>query len=82
MINAIPILGWFISLTVSISLAIPFWIAWTACNIGEKYFYFLPPVYHKIDFWSCVGLFVVLSILKSVLTPRFVNVTNEATNER
>lgn len=78
MLNAIPILGWLLSLFFSVSLAVPFYIVWTACGIGETYFYFLPPVYHQIGFWSSVGLFMVLSILKLVLVPRFVSVNNEA----
>lgn len=81
MLNAIPILGWFLSLLFSVSLAVPFWITWTACGIGETYFYWLPPVYHQIGFWACVGLFMVLSILKAVLVPRFVSVSNTAENK-
>ena len=76
MINALPIVGWFLSLFFSISLAIPFWIAWTVCGIGEDYFYFLPSVYHKIGFWACVGLFMVFSILKAVLIPRLASISN------
>lgn len=79
MLNALPFVGWFLSLFFSISLAVPFWIAWTACGIGEEYFYFLPPRYHHIGFWACVGLFMVLSILKAVLIPRLASVSN--TNE-
>ena len=74
MINAIPFLGWFVSFVFSVSLAIPFWIIWTACGIGETYFYFLPKVYHEIGFWSCVGLFMVFSIIKAVLVPRLFSV--------
>jgi hypothetical protein len=79
MLNAIPFLGWFLSLFFSVSLAVPFWITWTVCGIGEDYFYFLPTVYQKIGFWACVGLFMVLSILKAVLIPRLASVSN--TNE-
>lgn len=64
MLNAIPFFGWFLSLFFNVSLAIPFWICWTLFGIGRTYFYFLPPVYHSIGFWSCVGLFTVLGILK------------------
>jgi hypothetical protein len=67
--NAIPGIGWMISLAISISLAVPFWIAWTACGIGESYFFWLPPVYHRIGFWACVGLFTVISVLRTVLLP-------------
>jgi hypothetical protein len=78
MLNALPVVGWLLSLFFSISLAIPFWIVWTACGIGETYFYWLPKVYQQPGFWACVGLFMVISILKAVLVPRFVSVSNEA----
>lgn len=78
MLNAIPIVGWMLSLIFSISLAIPFWIVWTACDIGKTYFYWLPEVYQAPGFWACVGLFMVFSILKAVLVPRLVSVSNEA----
>lgn len=78
MLNALPFVGWFLSLFFSISLAIPFWIVWTACGIGETYFYWLPKVYLTPGFWACVGLFMVISILKAVLVPKFVSVSNEA----
>ena len=78
MLNALPFVGWFLSLFFSISLAVPFWIVWTACGIGETYFYWLPDVYKAPGFWACVGLFMVISILKAVLVPRLVSVSNEA----
>lgn len=78
MINAIPIFGWMLSLFFSISLAVPFWIVWTACGIGDTYFYFLPPVYHAPGFWACVGLFMVPSILKAVVVPKLASVSNNS----
>lgn len=78
MINALPGIGWVISFFISVSLAVPFWIAWTACGIGDTFFYFLPPVYHAPGFWSCVGLFIVISILKSVLIPRLASISNNS----
>lgn len=78
MINAIPLLGWFLSLFFSISLAIPFWFLWTVLGIGEKYFYWLPVIYYNIGFWNVVGIFIVVSIIKSVLFPSFsVSNTNK-----
>ena len=76
-ITALPIIGWLLSLLFSMSMSIPFWYLWTVCNLGEKYFYFLPNVYKEIGFWNCVGLFIVISILKSVLLPRF-SISNSA----
>lgn len=69
MLNAIPFLGWFISLIVSTSLAVPFWACWTWGGLGKRYFYFLPDVFLSIPFWNCVGLFIIISVLKAVLWP-------------
>lgn len=71
MLNAIPIIGWLLSLLFSISMAIPFWFLWTAQGLGDKYAYFLPMVYRFPSFWDCVGVFVIVSILKSVFFPSF-----------
>lgn len=73
MINAIPVIGWVLSLFFSISLAIPFWLLWTVFGLGDTYAYWLPPIYQHPGFWACVGLFIVISILKSVLLPHFSN---------
>jgi hypothetical protein len=47
-------------------------------HIGEKYFYFLPAVYRNIDFWPCVGLFMVISVLKAVLVPSLASISNKS----
>ena len=65
MLNVIPVVGWFLDLAFSISLAVPFWLIWTVCGIGEKYFGFLPPVYLYPSFWNCVGVFIVVPIISS-----------------
>lgn len=80
MINKLPIIGWILSFTASVSLSIPFWICWTVCGIGAKYFSFLPQVYQVIPFWNCVGLFIVLSVLKG-LVPTLANVDNSNSNK-
>jgi hypothetical protein len=77
MLNAIPFVGWFLSLFFSISLAVPFWLVWSVCDIGETYFYWLPSVYWHPGFWSCVGLFMVAGILKS-MAPTFISVSNNS----
>lgn len=74
MINALPIFGWLLSLFVQTSMAVPFWFCWTVCGLGQIYFYWLPTVYHNMPFWHCVGVFMILSILKAVLIPKLVNV--------
>lgn len=67
-IYSIPVFGWLIGAILHISLAVPFYFIWNA--LAPTYFYFVPTVYQQIDFWDCVGLFIVISILKTVLVPR------------
>lgn len=69
MIYSLPVFGWIIGLFFHVALAVPFWIAWNA--LAPKFFYWLPPVFLSIGFWEIVGLFVIVSILKSLLLPRF-----------
>lgn len=64
MLNVIPVVGWIIDFFLKVSLAVPFWVVWSGCGIGEKFFYFLPRVFTDIGFWETVGVFIVLSILK------------------
>jgi hypothetical protein len=81
MINAIPLLGWLLSVVVSISMSIPFWLIWTVGGIGQTYFYWLPVIYQAPGFWACVGLFIVISILKAVLVPKFVHLSSESNSK-
>jgi len=78
MLNAIPFFGWLLSFIFNVSLAIPFWIVWTACDIGRTYFYFVPQVYQQPGFWSCVGVFMAVSILKSVFLSGIFSVHNSS----
>lgn len=71
MINAIPILGWLISIFISFSLSVPFYLAYN--HVAPKYFAFLPEAYHFIPFWDCFCLFIVFSILRGVLFPIQIN---------
>jgi hypothetical protein len=74
--NAIPFIGWMISVGVAISMAIPFWLFWTVNHIGAKYFYFMPTVYQAPGFWDTVMLFVVASIIKSIFIPSLASSVN------
>lgn len=80
MINKLPFIGWFLSFVANVSMSVPFWICWTVCGIGAKYFYFVPEVYRAIPFWNCVGLFIVLSILRG-LVPNIASVSHTNTNK-
>jgi hypothetical protein len=73
MINAIPLVGWFFSAVFAVSLAVPFWLIWTVCGIGQTFAYWLPPVYLVPGFWQCVGVFIAVSIIKAVFVPTFVS---------
>jgi hypothetical protein len=76
MINKIPVFGWVLSVLAAVGLSVPFWIAWTVCEIGKTYFYFIPVLFQSIPFWDCVGLFMVIAILKGTLIPRVFSVSN------
>jgi len=80
-INKIPFFGWFLSIVAAIGLAVPFWFCWTVFGLGPKYFYWLPAVYQSIPFWDAVGLFIVISIVKGTLTPKFARVSNTTTTQ-
>ena len=82
MINKLPFIGWFFSFVANVSMAIPFWICWTVCGIGPKYFYWLPEVYRSISFWDCVGLFICAGIIKGTFIPNFANVNQSNTNNK
>jgi len=76
MLNSLPIIGWLISFIATTSLSLAFWVCWSVGGIGTKYFYFLPDTYQDISFWNCVGLFIVISILKGTLIPKIFKVSN------
>ena len=71
MINAIPLIGWFLSVFFSAAMAVPFWLIWTVGGYGRTYAYWLPEVYLTVGFWDCVWIFIAASILKAVFLPRF-----------
>lgn len=80
--NGIPIIGWALSLLIAASMAVPFWIFWTVCGIGSRYFYWLPEVYHAVPFWHCVGLFIVCDIIKSCFIPKLASVSQSNGSEK
>jgi hypothetical protein len=64
---SIPLVGWFIGLLLSSFVSVPFYFVWN--SLAPRYFYFLPEVYLDIPFWHCVGLFIIIPIVKSTLNP-------------
>lgn len=75
MLYAIPVFGWIIGLFFDTCLAIPFYYLWNW--LGPLYFDFLPEKYLHLDFWTIVGLFIVISILKFKLLPRFAELPSK-----
>ena len=74
--NALPIVGWFISIFCAMSTSVPFWFFWTYLGLGEKYMGFMPSVYLHPSFWDCVGCFVLAWIVKGSFVPNLATVTN------
>jgi len=79
--NVIPVLGWLVSLIVNVSLALPFWLCWTVFGVGQKFFYFMPPVYQRIGFWDTVFLFTVVGIVK-LFVPSLASVSTTNSSEK
>lgn len=73
MIARMPFIGPIIQFVCEVSMAIPFWIAWDLCSIGERFAPFAPKVYHHPGFWNIVGIFISVGILKAVFIPRLVS---------
>lgn len=46
-------------------LSVPFYFIWNA--LAPIYFTGLPAVYQFIPFWHCMGLFVLLAIVRALL---------------
>ena len=69
MVNAIPIIGWIISLMAFVFISMPFWVIWTYYEIGRKFFPFLSDAWHTISYPECVGVFMCVYILRSVALP-------------
>lgn len=63
------IVGAFVATTKITIDAWVFWIIWTHYGLGKVYAYWLPPIFQSIPFWHCVGLFMAISIVKSILMP-------------
>ena len=69
MLNVIPVVGWLLSFLLSVFISVPFYFIWNA--LGPIYFYWLPKVYLNLPFWHCVGLFMLMPMVKTLLLPSF-----------
>ncbi len=69
MLNAIPIVGWLLSMIVAAFMAVPVWFCWTWCGLGSKYGAELPCYWQAIPYVDLVLLFVIASTLKAVCLP-------------
>jgi hypothetical protein len=72
---SVPVIGWFLGLLLAAAVSIPFYFLWNA--LAPTYFYFLPEVYKHIPFGDCVGLFIIVPILKETLNPFRANINNQ-----
>lgn len=79
-IAAIPIVGWMISIILSVCIAIPYYILWHWFNV-KKFFMFLPDVYVNMGFWDMVGLFIVIGFIKSICLPT-ISVSNTTSDKK
>jgi hypothetical protein len=66
MLNQIPIVGWMLDLFFKASMAVPLWFFWTAIGIGAKFFPFLPAPFLTIGLLDCIGMLIILDILRQV----------------
>lgn len=82
MLNAIPVFGWILDFIFKASLAVPFWFIWTVCGIGETYAYWLPAVYLRPGFWSCVGIFIVMGIVHTIFVPKFASASSSSESKK
>jgi hypothetical protein len=80
MINAIPILGWLLSFFFSVSVSVPFYFLWNW--LAPIYFYWLPDVYHSLPFWHCVGLFMLMPMVKALAFPKLADSSSKAEVEK
>lgn len=77
--NAFPIVGWLLSFIGNASVAVPFWIIWTKCGLGDFYFgEYLPARFVNLPFWHTVGLFMCASIIRGQV-PKLASVSNTNT---
>lgn len=73
MLFLLPLLGWAISFTFYLWISIPFWIAWSYFGLGAKFFYFVPEVYQTPSLLEVMGVFAIVSVLKSIFLPSFTS---------
>jgi hypothetical protein len=57
----------FFSIVSSFFLAIPFYYLWN--YFAPIYLPNVPEIYKDIPFWHCVGVFVLIGIVKALVTP-------------
>ena len=67
-VATVPVLGWCAAPVLASIKALPFYVLWQLFNI-KKFFLFLPEAYLAAGFWDIVGLFLVLSFMKEIVTP-------------
>lgn len=74
MLYMIPVLGWVLGFILSFCISIPFYFIWNW--LAPIYFYWLPEIYHAIPFFHCVGLFMLMPMIRFALYPRAASQNN------
>jgi hypothetical protein len=59
--------GYFMGIFGAIFWSIPFYFLWNA--LAPTYAYWLPEIYQRLPFWHCMGLFLIVAILRGLLFP-------------
>ena len=67
LLMAIPVIGWFLGIMISLFISIPFYFLWNW--LAPIYFYFLPQVYKELPFFNCIGLFILIPIVIKTISP-------------
>jgi hypothetical protein len=62
----------FFSLVEAFILAIPFYYLWN--YFAPIYLPNIPDIYKGLPFWNCVGVFVLISIVKTLIMPSYNSV--------
>lgn len=62
-----PIWVWVAGTLILFALSFVFWFVWTICEIGRKYFDFLPERLQAPGFWAVLGILICVSILGNLV---------------
>ena len=79
MLNFIPVIGWLLSFVFAFCIAIPFTILWNW--LAPIYAYWLPELYQQLPFFHVVGLFMLMPMVKFLISPVRISTTSTSNNK-